>query len=184
MDSSDYEAKYKNLISVDGVIDSVSNTAKDLYKNIKPKAEQIIEKSGADVKETIKVADEKTAAAIQDSKETVKIVSGDVKAKADEILSTTSQKASVSEVADEIVTNIKTKSSEILDKINNDIKQEELLKSTSQKLSVEETTDNVMNAIKDKSAEIIGKINIDVEVPVEAKAAAPTLVDTAKDVAK
>ncbi len=115
---TDYKAKYEgfnnvqptNNIEVDKVIDSVGEAAKDLYKGVKPKVKEVVDKAEPKVKETIKEADTKVAQAIVDSKDKVVDVSQAVKAKADEIMSSTSQKASAEQIADQIVKDIKEKS--------------------------------------------------------------------------
>lgn len=79
-----------NLVNVDGLIDSVGDAAKDLYKGIKPKADAIAEKAEPKVQEAVKAADTKTAEVITTTKDKVIEVSGSVKAKADEVLGATS----------------------------------------------------------------------------------------------
>lgn len=66
-DPTDYKAKYEgldsaqptNYIEVDKVIDSVGEAAKDLYKGVKPKVKEVVDKTEPKVKETIKEADAK-----------------------------------------------------------------------------------------------------------------------------
>ena len=97
-DPTDYKAKYEGLnnaspinnLEVDKVIDSVGEAAKDLYKGVKPKVKEVVDKAEPKVKETIKEADSKATQVIVDSKDKVVEVSQAVKTKADEIMSSTS----------------------------------------------------------------------------------------------